>query len=97
MILTNDPQDCGESNFEYEQGVAKLLAISFIQRKANNGKGGISSPSRPSIYHEKQGIKVLASGWEAFCKANRIQVGDECAFEIEDVSECIYKVNVDRK
>ncbi|XP_028072774.1 purple acid phosphatase 2-like [Camellia sinensis] len=51
----------------------------------------------PVIYHEKQGIKVLASGWEAFCKANRIQVGDECAFEIEDVSECIYKVNVDRK
>ncbi|GMP34036.1 hypothetical protein CsSME_00007085 [Camellia sinensis var. sinensis] len=51
----------------------------------------------PVIYHEKQGIKVLASGWEAFCKANRIQVGDECAFEIEDVSECIYKVSVDRK
>lgn len=51
----------------------------------------------PVIYHEKQGIKVLVSGWEAFCKANRIQVGDECAFEIEDVSECIYKVSVDRK
>ncbi|CAL5407170.1 unnamed protein product [Camellia sinensis] len=51
----------------------------------------------PVIYHEKQGIKVLGSGWEAFCKANRIQVGDECAFEIEDVFECIYKVSVDRK
>ncbi|CAL5376074.1 unnamed protein product [Camellia sinensis] len=51
----------------------------------------------PVIYHEKQGIKVLASGWEAFCKANRIQVGDECFFEIEDVSECIYEVSVDRK
>ncbi|THG13222.1 hypothetical protein TEA_008608 [Camellia sinensis var. sinensis] len=51
----------------------------------------------PVIYHEKQGIKVLASGWEAFCKANRIHVGDECAFEIEDVSECIYEVSVDRK
>ncbi|CAL5376076.1 unnamed protein product [Camellia sinensis] len=51
----------------------------------------------PVIYHEKQGIKVLASGWEAFCKVNRIQVGDECAFEIEDVSECIYEVSVDRK
>ncbi|CAL5374219.1 unnamed protein product [Camellia sinensis] len=51
----------------------------------------------PVIYHEKQGIKVLASGWEAFCKANRIQVGDECTFEIEDVSECIYEVSVDRK
>ncbi|KAK2968260.1 hypothetical protein RJ640_030310 [Escallonia rubra] len=51
----------------------------------------------PILYHEKYGIKVLTTGWEAFSKANDIQVGDKCAFGLETGSESIYKVSVSRK
>ncbi|XP_059664961.1 B3 domain-containing protein Os02g0598200-like isoform X2 [Cornus florida] len=48
----------------------------------------------PVLYHEKYGVKVLASGWKGFRKANNVQPGDQCGFAVEDVLECIYRVNI---
>lgn len=51
----------------------------------------------PVFYHDRSGIKVLTSGWEAFARANSVQPGDECSFELEDKREWIYKVGIVRK
>ncbi|CAK9327194.1 unnamed protein product [Citrullus colocynthis] len=48
----------------------------------------------PILYHEMPNVKVLTSGWEAFCSANKIQSGDECLFHVEDEFERIYEVSV---
>ncbi|KAA8542178.1 hypothetical protein F0562_023330 [Nyssa sinensis] len=51
----------------------------------------------PVLYHQKYGLKILASGWEAFSKGNNIQPGDQCVFGVENELECIYKVGIVRK
>ncbi|XP_038894886.1 B3 domain-containing protein Os01g0905400-like [Benincasa hispida] len=48
----------------------------------------------PILYHEMPNVKVLTSGWESFCSANKIQSGDECLFHVEDELERIYEVSV---
>lgn len=50
----------------------------------------------PVLYHESGGLKFFASGWEAFGKANNIQAGYECAFEVESETEGIYRVGIAR-
>ncbi|KAL4634275.1 hypothetical protein ACB092_04G188200 [Castanea dentata] len=49
----------------------------------------------PVLYHERPNLKLLASGWESFSNANKIQAGDECVFSLE--SEGIYGVQIVRK
>ncbi|XP_023887917.1 uncharacterized protein LOC112000043 isoform X2 [Quercus suber] len=49
----------------------------------------------PVLYHERPNLKLLASGWESFSEANKIQTGDECVFSLE--SEGIYVVQIIRK
>lgn len=49
----------------------------------------------PVLYHERPSLKLLASGWESFSEANKIQAGDECVFSLE--SEGIYGVQIIRK
>uniref|UniRef100_A0A5B6YGL8 TF-B3 domain-containing protein n=1 Tax=Davidia involucrata TaxID=16924 RepID=A0A5B6YGL8_DAVIN len=51
----------------------------------------------PVLYHQKYGLKILTSGWEAFSKANNIQPGDQCVFGVENEPECIYRVSFVRK
>ncbi|KAL6997045.1 hypothetical protein U1Q18_007169 [Sarracenia purpurea var. burkii] len=48
----------------------------------------------PVLYHEKYGLKVLTSGWQTFVEVNNIRPGDECVFEVENESECIYRVGI---
>ncbi|GLU14655.1 hypothetical protein SLE2022_312140 [Rubroshorea leprosula] len=50
----------------------------------------------PVLYHERSRFGILCSGWEAFSKANGIQVGDECVFCAERESEGIYRVYIIR-
>ncbi|KAK3000794.1 hypothetical protein RJ639_022028 [Escallonia herrerae] len=74
-----------------------LPSISFRRTRFERKVVLLRSPDArlwPVLYHEKYGIKVLTTGWEAFSKANDIQVGDKCAFGLETGSESIYKVPV---
>ncbi|XAR50287.1 hypothetical protein NMG60_11004573 [Bertholletia excelsa] len=48
----------------------------------------------PVLYHEKTGIRALTFGWNKFCKANRVQLGDKCVFGVEDEFEYIYRVRI---
>ncbi|XP_062116048.1 uncharacterized protein LOC133830142 [Humulus lupulus] len=47
----------------------------------------------PVVYHENLNVQFITNGWEAFCKANGIQSGDQCLFKIENESEGIYSVS----
>ncbi|XP_057970404.1 uncharacterized protein LOC131159478 isoform X2 [Malania oleifera] len=52
----------------------------------------------PVLYHKRPGLTVLNSGWEGFSRANRIQAGDKCVFDIESEDpEFIYRVSIVRK
>lgn len=48
----------------------------------------------PVLYIERNYFKTLASGWEAFSKANNIQPGDECVIGIENGVEGICSVQI---
>ncbi|KAK4757803.1 hypothetical protein SAY87_019104 [Trapa incisa] len=51
----------------------------------------------PVMYHEGPYLTGMVSGWKAFCQANQVQPGDECAFKLEDVSDCLYGVSINRR
>ncbi|KAL2932767.1 hypothetical protein RDABS01_015886 [Bienertia sinuspersici] len=48
----------------------------------------------PVIYHNKNGVRVLASGWDSFRKANNICVGDECVFMVNNLTKGIFRVYI---
>ncbi|ONI08047.1 hypothetical protein PRUPE_5G155300 [Prunus persica] len=51
----------------------------------------------PVLYIERNYFKTLASGWEAFSKANNIQPGDGCVIGIENGVERICPIQIIRK
>ncbi|XP_074330563.1 uncharacterized protein LOC141667832 [Apium graveolens] len=51
----------------------------------------------PVLYHNKHGIKVLTSGWRNFFISCMLQIGDECAFILEDEAEAKFRIHVNRK
>lgn len=67
-----------------------------IEKKVINLEG----PNKlvwPVLYHNKLGIKALSSGWENFFMSNRLRIGDECAFILENVENTIFRIDVTRK
>ncbi|KAF8005863.1 hypothetical protein BT93_K0215 [Corymbia citriodora subsp. variegata] len=61
----------------------------------------LKDPSKrtwPVLYHERSGVRALTSGWDGFRKANGIQQGDDCVFQLEDSSssQSPYKVSITR-
>ena len=48
----------------------------------------------PVIYHDRNNIKVLASGWNAFRKANKVRPGDECTFVADESDRGIFHVHI---
>ncbi|BFG32371.1 hypothetical protein CerSpe_186450 [Prunus speciosa] len=48
----------------------------------------------PVLYIQRNYFQTLASGWEAFSKANNIQPGDECVIGVENEVEGICPVQI---
>lgn len=48
----------------------------------------------PVVYHNTTLYKVLASGWNAFRKANKIHPGDNCDFVVDNLDKGIFRVKV---
>ncbi|XP_009774955.1 uncharacterized protein LOC107765094 [Nicotiana tabacum] len=51
----------------------------------------------PVTYHERAGTKVLASRWALFTAAYGIKPGDECRFQVLNLSERRFKVHIGHK
>ncbi|KAF5188763.1 B3 domain-containing protein [Thalictrum thalictroides] len=49
------------------------------------------------LYLQSFGIKVLGKGWATVAKANNIQEGDQCIFEVENGTEGIFGLRIVRK
>lgn len=61
----------------------------------------LKDPSKrmwPVLYHERSGLRSLTSGWDGFRKANGIQQGDECVFQLKFMSssQSLYEVSIAR-
>ncbi|XP_030542230.1 uncharacterized protein LOC115749520 isoform X2 [Rhodamnia argentea] len=61
----------------------------------------LKDPSKrmwPVLYHERSGLRLLTSGWDGFRKANCIQQGDECVFQLKMMSSprYLYEVSITR-
>ncbi|KAL1827129.1 hypothetical protein ACET3Z_005541 [Daucus carota] len=67
-----------------------------MDKKVVNLKGG-DKRVWPVLYHQKLGIKALTSGWKNFFMSNRLQIGDECTFILENESETTFRIDVKRK
>lgn len=48
----------------------------------------------PVLYYERSDMQLLTSGWEAFSKANNVQPGNNCVFEVKNMFEGIYGVRI---
>ncbi|KAH9625664.1 hypothetical protein KSS87_000057 [Heliosperma pusillum] len=48
----------------------------------------------PVLYQERKGVKILANGWKEFRKHNSILPGDQCTFILENIEDCIFKVDI---
>lgn len=48
----------------------------------------------PALYHDRSGFHVLTSSWDKFNKEHRVQAGDHYIFQVEDVYQDVYKVDV---
>ncbi|XP_021720224.1 uncharacterized protein LOC110687890 [Chenopodium quinoa] len=46
----------------------------------------------PVLYHKRNNLFVLASGWKEFRKANKICTGDECAFVAEKIDKGAFQL-----
>ncbi|MCL7026755.1 hypothetical protein MKW94_027899, partial [Papaver nudicaule] len=51
----------------------------------------------PVVYHERSSFRVLASGWKALAEANNIEKGDTCLISVENASESLLGLEIDRK
>ncbi|KAM3248045.1 B3 domain-containing protein [Capsicum annuum] len=51
----------------------------------------------PVIYHETFGSKVLAGNWELFAAVYGLKPGDECLFQLSDLSKRMFNVHVAHK
>ncbi|MCL7027927.1 hypothetical protein MKW94_013141 [Papaver nudicaule] len=51
----------------------------------------------PVVYHERSSFRVLASGWKALAEANNIQKGDTCLISVENASESLLRLEINRK
>ncbi|MCL7049447.1 hypothetical protein MKW94_002629 [Papaver nudicaule] len=51
----------------------------------------------PVVYHERSSFRVLACGWKALAEANNIQKGDTCLISVENASESLLRLEIDRK
>ncbi|KAH7848858.1 hypothetical protein Vadar_009287 [Vaccinium darrowii] len=65
-------------------GIRAKAAKQEYSRRAAVLLRDLGSRLSPVFYHDRSGIKVLTSGWEAFARANSVQPRDECSFELED-------------
>ena len=66
-----------------------------MDKKVVNLKGG-DKRVWPVLYHQKLGIKALTSGWKNFFLSNKLRIGDECTFILENESETIFRIDVKR-
>ncbi|MCL7051012.1 hypothetical protein MKW94_023030, partial [Papaver nudicaule] len=51
----------------------------------------------PVVYHERSSFRVLACGWKTLAEANNIQKGDTCLISVENASESLLGLEINRK
>lgn len=82
---------------KFEQELPTSVTLwAYVEKKVVNLKG----PDKrvwPVLYHHKFGIKALTSGWKNFFTSYKLQIGDECAFILENEAETIFRIDVNSK
>ncbi|WOG87068.1 hypothetical protein DCAR_0206288 [Daucus carota subsp. sativus] len=90
--------DASALTFTVMVGSKELLVLTLwtcMDKKVVNLKGG-DKRVWPVLYHQKLGIKALTSGWKNFFLSNKLRIGDECTFILENESETIFRIDVKR-
>ncbi|KAL5997277.1 hypothetical protein ACLOJK_008207 [Asimina triloba] len=81
------------------QELPRYLVCSVTRQKKKYDKGVVllRDPSMrvwPVIYHESRYAKTFGSGWSSFAKANNLQEGDTCTFQVVDALEALLHVRI---
>lgn len=58
---------------------------------------GPDNRTRPVIYHEDFGSKVLTGNWASFTEVYGLKPGDECLFQLSNLSERMFTVKATHK
>ncbi|KAK6794334.1 hypothetical protein RDI58_007787 [Solanum bulbocastanum] len=84
----------GRSFLELPQSWPEVLPSCKKMRKITIYLKGPDNRTRPVIviYHEDFGSKVLTGNWASFTEVYGLKTGDECLFQLSDLSERMFTV-----
>ncbi|KAK4734388.1 hypothetical protein R3W88_008649 [Solanum pinnatisectum] len=82
----------GRSFLELPQSWPEVLPSSKKMRRITIYLKGPDNRTRPVIYHEDFGSKVLTGNWASFTEVYGLKTGDECLFQLLDLSERMFTV-----
>ncbi|XP_049363532.1 B3 domain-containing protein Os01g0905400-like [Solanum verrucosum] len=87
----------GRSFLELPQSWPEVLPSSKKMRKITIYLKGPDNRTRPVIYHEDFGSKVLIGNWASFIEVYGLKPGDECLFQLSNLSERMFTVKATHK
>ncbi|XP_049394901.1 B3 domain-containing protein Os01g0905400-like, partial [Solanum stenotomum] len=87
----------GRSFLELPQSWPEVLPSSKKKRKITIYLKGPDNRTRPIIYHEDFGSKVLTGNWASFTEVYGLKPGDECLFQLSNLSQRMFTVKATHK